>query len=238
MRVRGRRILELRQWIAFETIGATLKNEELGLECFEMRLNTRPGLHELGIAGKRRQLYIEFGAFCPALACFIFPTRTGIKRAPILVYIRKNQVGVVLERVKHTIAVVHVDIQVTDAADAIHAAQGFDHYSEVVEHTEPGGVTASRMVESADRLQAAQAMPVHHLRQPIQGRSDDMGRGAVHAGKHRRITVVEQSKTPFLGGKHQLYVVVAMKADQLLMQRFTRRALGSVSDQTPFNCFP
>ena len=104
----------------------------------------------------------------------------------------KDQVGIVFESIKHAVTVVYVDVEVTDPADAIYAAQGFNNDPKVIEHAEAGGVCAPRMMESADWLEAAQAVTVHNLRQAIQSGADDMCRGSVNTGKYRGISVIQQ----------------------------------------------
>ena len=216
MRMDLRRIGEMSERVAVQAIRPALEHHELRLVLAQMRDDTRPGFEELAVACAGRERDVELGALGSALAGLAGITGPGVQIASVLVDIGEDQVGVVLVRVKDAVAVVHIDVDVGDAADAVLAAQGFDHHPQVVEHAEPGRAVAARVMQSADGLEGTATVAAHDLRQAVQRGARHSRAGVVYTWKYRSVAIVEEFQPVALRVDHGLDVLAGMEALDLL----------------------
>jgi hypothetical protein len=87
-------------------------------------------------------------------------TRAGIEVAPVLVEVGEHHRRVVLERVEHPIAVVRVDVDVSDALQS-RALQQLDRHPAVVEDAKARRALARRVMEPGDGHEGAAALAAH-----------------------------------------------------------------------------
>ena len=107
-----------------------------GSRGLEIALGFLPGLEEHRVVGARRQRNVELRSLRGAAPGFAAAARAGIQKAPVLVQVDELELGVGLERVEHAVAVMRIDVDVGDAADAVELAGGFDRDSAIVEDAE------------------------------------------------------------------------------------------------------
>ena len=137
--------------VTLDTVGAALQQDELRLVFTQVSLDQRPDLLKYGVIGKWRHRDIQFGTLGGTLAGFVYESRARVERAAILVDIGEDQVGIVLEAVKHAVAVMRIDIDVRDLLDAVLLAQILDGDAAIVEYAKAGGNVAARMMQARDR---------------------------------------------------------------------------------------
>ena len=160
MRKRGRRVIQVCQGVVFQPVRAAREDDELRFEMSQMLFHPRPGLQEFSVAGSRFQRDIELAAPRRAFACFVLSPGPRIKVAAVLVDVGENEIRIFFIRIIDALAVVHIDIHIGNAPDAILRPQRFDHDAEIVEHAETRGMAASGVIQSADGLKAAVAFPL------------------------------------------------------------------------------
>ena len=90
---------------------------------------------------------------------FAAAARAGIEEAPVLVQVDELELGVGLERVEHAVAMMRIDVDVGDAANAVELAGGFDRDAAIVEDAETCRTVARRMMQAADRNECAARGP-------------------------------------------------------------------------------
>src|SRR5262245_54571971 len=116
----------------------------------------------------------------------------------------------------------HVDVDVGDAADAVLRAQGVDHASQIVEHAEPGGAAAARVVHAADRLKRAPRLARHDAVQALERASGDRGGSLQYSGKGRRVAVVQVPGADLRARLDPFHVLRLVEAQQLFARRLPR----------------
>src|SRR5262249_16680874 len=138
------------------------------------------------------QRYVQLAPLGRAASRLVFASRAGIQHATVLVDIREYEVGVFLVGVEDTVAMMHVDVDVADAAQAVLRSQRLDRDAAVAEYAESARVIARGMMQSTDRLERAGAFLAHDAGHAQEGRAGHARRCTEHAGENRRVAVVEE----------------------------------------------
>ena len=142
---------KMSEWIAVETVRAALQDKKFRLEFFYMRFGSFPlfekffvagaGPRSLAVAdfngdskpdivtGAGRHRNIEFGSGGFALPGLLRPAGPGVKKAPVFVQINEDEIGILVVRIKHAVAVMHVDINIGNAPDLVFRTQRFDDHA-------------------------------------------------------------------------------------------------------------
>ena len=171
-------------------------------------------------------------SFVPAAGAaprFAAATRAGIEKAAVLVQVGEQHVGILLERVEHAVAVMRVDVDVGDAANAVEPARGFDRDAAVVEDAEARGDVARRVMQPADRNERAPNGPRDDRGQRLERAADDVRRGFVDAGERRRVAGVEQAAAALRQLDDAIDVRRRVEVLELLARRLPRRARARAS---------
>ena len=145
------------------------------------------------IVRARRHRDVELGAARGARARFVLGAGARIQEAAVLVDVGEDQVGVALEGVVHAVAVMRVDVHVSNALQAVIPPQHFHGHAAVVEHAETGGRAARGVMQTGDRNEGAARLARHDLLGGEQRRADHVGRRLVDAAPRRRVAGVEES---------------------------------------------
>jgi len=110
MSMRLCRIFQVSDWVAGQTVGATLQQDKLRFcpikECFRRF----PCLEKDLITGTGRHRNVQFGTGSRTATGFFHSTGPGIEVAAIFVEVHKHKIRVVLEGVEHAIAVMRIDV--------------------------------------------------------------------------------------------------------------------------------
>jgi len=93
MPVCRRRIFQVGDRVAIDTVRPTLKQDELR--------------------------HIELGTGCSAFTALLCHAGTGIKKAAIFVQVCKNQLRVIFKTVEHPVTMVRIDIDIGNTLQAI-----------------------------------------------------------------------------------------------------------------------
>src|SRR3954447_5292498 len=157
MRMHLRRVAQVRERIALQSVGAGLEQEELRLELAQVRDHPRPCIEELLVAGARGKRNIELGAGRVAFSRLLRTPGPRIEITSVFVDVGHDEVGIALISIEHTVTVMHIDVYVCNALHGILRPQRLDRHSKVVEHAETGRAVTSRMMQPADRLESASA---------------------------------------------------------------------------------
>jgi len=152
----------MRQRVTRNAVGPGLQHDELRREVFQMTQDLLPGDIEGRIVGTRRQRNIELGTRGGTPPDFIARTGAGIEMSTILVDIGKDHRRVGLETVKKTIAMVCVDVDISDPLQPMFAAQPLDEHTAIVERTKPRRAPPGRMVQPRDRHESPPCSASHH----------------------------------------------------------------------------
>ena len=94
-------------------------NMNSGSCAAQIVFDQRPYFLEYRVGREGWHRNVQLGAFSRPGSGFIDKTRARIKRATVLVDIREEQIGIIFEAVKYTVAVMGVDIYVSNALDAV-----------------------------------------------------------------------------------------------------------------------
>jgi hypothetical protein len=132
--------------VALQTVRPTLKDNKLARKAREVSLDLAPSSVKFGIAGAGRQGQIELGAGSTALASFFARACAGIQMASVFVNIGKANIGIVFEAVKYAIAVMGIDIDVSNAFKPIATTQQLRRHTAIVEYAKAGRMTTTRMM--------------------------------------------------------------------------------------------
>src|SRR5205814_528512 len=145
--------------------------------------------------------------------------RAGAREAvaPVRVQVGGHHRRILLEYVEHAVAVMRVDVHVTDALQAL-ALQELDRHAAVVEHAEVGRALARRVVQSRDRHEGPATLPPHDRLHGAQRGADHAGRRPVHAAERRGVAGVEKALTALRALAHELEVGGAVERAQLLVR--------------------
>ncbi len=145
-RMRFLRITKVGDRVALQAVRAALQDDELGLGIVDVGFDQLPGLVELLVPGARRHRDIQLGAGRGAGAGLVDGPGSRVEKASVFVQVRKYQVGIVFESVEDTVAVMRVDIDIGDAAQAVLLAQVLDRDAAIVEHAKTCRVLPARVV--------------------------------------------------------------------------------------------
>src|SRR5215831_8218532 len=136
----------MRERIPLQAVGTALEQEELRLEPPQMRQHPRPGDRKRFVTVTWGKRDVEFGALCLAAAGFVCRARARIKVAAILVDVGEDQIRIVFVGVEHAVAVMHVDVDIGDALNAVFTSQRVDYHPQVVEYAETRRTVSPRVV--------------------------------------------------------------------------------------------
>ena len=106
-------------------------------------------------------------------------------------YVGKNKVGIVLEAIENAIAMMRINIDISDSSDAEFLAQVFDRDATVVEDTKPGSTAPCRMMQACNRHERAPVIVVHDLIDGAQNGPDDSRRGIVDTRHRGRVALIQ-----------------------------------------------
>ena len=186
-------------------------------------LDARPGGDEIrvGRAGQHRQVELgAHGGTGASLACGAGPR---IKVPAVLVYVGEQQVRVGFVGVENPVAMVGVDIDVSDAADAVAPSQHLDDDATVIEYAEPGRVRARRMVQSPDADECALDAALHQLFGREQRAADHQARGFEHTAEGGSVAGIEIASTVDRALYDQVHVRAVVEVLDLLALSDARR---------------
>ena len=184
-------IAKVRDGVALKTVGATLKQDELWPGLAKILLNTTPSYAKFSIAGAGSHRDIEFGASSPARAGLGLGAGTRIQVAAIFVYIGKYEVRIVFESIEHPVAVVCVDIDVSNAAQTVLLAQVFGGDTAIIEDAKTSGPIPPRMMQARDGNKRTASIAVHNVVCSRQYGANDIGRCIEDSLDGRRVTVIQ-----------------------------------------------
>ncbi len=172
-------------------------------------------LRETGRHPRPAHRDIELGAPSPPRAGLLGGTGPRIEETAVLVDVRKDQVGIVLEAVEHAVAVMRVDVDIGHPPQTVSPAQELDHDAAVVVDAEPGGVLSAGMVQSRDRHESSPERAVHdplHRRD----RCPDDSRARDIDTRHRgRIAIVQEAVAGRAALGHEVEIVGRVEGEQL-----------------------
>ena len=228
VRVSFGRQLQVRDRIAGQRVGAALQQDQLGLGFLEIALDFLPRREEHRVVGARRQRDVELRAGGGAAARLAAAPGAGIEIAAVLVQVREQHVGILLEGVEHAVAVMRVDVDVGDAANAVELARRLDRDAAVVEDAKPGRDVARRMMQPADRNERAANGPRDDRGQRLERAADDVRRGFVDAGERRRVAGVEQAAA----ARRQLDDAIDVRRRVEVLELLARRLPRRLADET------
>ena len=223
---------KVRNRVAFEAVRAALHQDELRFRRFQVGLDPRPGGMKFVISGPRRDRDIELGALGAPDSGLVGGAGSRIQVATIFVNIRENEIRIVLKAVKHTVAVMRIDIHVSDALDIKLLSQVFGSNTAVVEDTESGCPVASGVVQSGNRHESTPVVSVDHFVNSAENRADDGGCRVVDAGDDWRIAIIEKAGTQRGQLRHLVDVFGSMKKCQLIDQCRSRVAVTDLGTQS------
>ena len=136
----------------------------------------------------------------------------------------EQQIGIVLERVEHAVAVMRIDVDISDALHAVPTPQHFDRHAAVVEDAKAGGVAARRMMQTGNRNECAARGAAEHSVDGVQRRADDVARGFVDAAPGRRVACVEIAEAARRTLAHEIDVGRRVKPFELFTRSGARDA--------------
>jgi hypothetical protein len=102
------------------------------------------------VGRQRQQRDVELASLGRTLADFVRKAALREVVAAILVDVGEDDGRVGLERIKHAVAVMRVDIHVGDAFQAIFLLQDLDGHAGVVEHAKTGSGVGHAVVQAGD----------------------------------------------------------------------------------------
>ena len=137
--------------IAFEAVSPALQEQEFGLESPEVRGHLGPNFGKRAVARTGMQRQIELGAGGRTTPRLLHRAGAGIQIAPVLVYVGNDDFGVVFKGVVHPIAVMSIDIHISDAPKSGTAAQKLNCNSAIVENAETRCMIAAGVVQACNR---------------------------------------------------------------------------------------
>ena len=194
-----------------------------GRVAAQVFLDARPGGDEIrvGRAGQHRQVELgAHGGTGASLACGAGPR---IKVPAVLVYVGEQQVRVGFVGVENPVAMVGVDVDVSDAADAVAPSQHLDDDATVIEYAEPGRVRARRMMQSPDADECALDAALHQLFGREQRAADHQARGFEHTAEGGSVAGIEIASTVDRALYDQVHVRAVVEVLDLLALSDARR---------------
>ena len=205
----------MRDRVALEAVRTALKQDEFGLRVLEVTFHAAPGHVKFRISRARRHWNIELCTFGLTRAGFFSAARTRVEISTIFVKVGKNQIGIVFETVKHTVAVVCIDIDIGNAPDSVFLAKIFHRNTEVIEHAESCRMIATCMVQTSDWHESPLGCSVHDSVDSCEHGANDVG-GRIEYSQHgRSITVIEITAPLRRFLRHHVNVVRGVKQQQI-----------------------
>ncbi len=171
----------------------------------------------------RRHRNIQFAALRCTAPGLIAEPGAGIQIMAILMKVDKHKIGVVLECVKHPVAVMSVYIHISQATDAVLAAQRLDCDTAIIEHAETGGTIPARMVQTGDRHKRAPAITSHNAIQSLERGANHHRRRLVDPFESRRVTRIEITGTGLRLLLYPLQIRGSMETQDLKIAGLDRR---------------
>ena len=164
----------MRQRISSDAVRPALQQQKFGLETFQMTQNLVPGRREGRIVRARRERQVELGAYSLSPAALIGAAGAGIEKSTIFMDVGEDHLRIVLESVKHAIAVVCVDVDVGNAREPVRTSKPLDGDTTIVKRAKPGRPAAPGMVEPGDRDESASGLARHDGRRRLERAPDDV----------------------------------------------------------------
>jgi hypothetical protein len=112
MTVRRRRIAQMGNRITRQAVSTALKQNEFRPGGLDEVLYGFPGGEERRITGTGLKRNIQLGADSIRLPVFVRTAGTRLKKTAVLMHIRKGQIRIGFKRIKHTITMVRIDIDI------------------------------------------------------------------------------------------------------------------------------
>lgn len=184
---------KMRDRVTLQAVSTTLQDDEFRAGTLNVRLDLGPDIIEFGISGARGKRDIQLCSDGTTFAGFAGGARTRIEKSTIFVDIGKEQVRIVFESVKHAIAMMCIDVYVSNPLQTVCLTQVFDGNATIVENTETRSMFSAGMVQPCDRHKCSLCLTLHDSINSGQCRADHVCRDLENPGKYRRITAVEES---------------------------------------------
>ena len=187
-----------------------------------MLLHPLEGGEELGVAVAGLQADVDLAALRRASAPLGFRAGAGILPAAVLVDVGEAEFGIILVGIEDAVAVVHVDIDVGDAPQAVRAPQRLYDHADVAEHAESRRMIAAGMMQPADRQEGIGRPALHDPGQRVQRRAGHVRRGIEESLAGGRVAAVEKAPVLAAAPAHELHVIGAVKPPDLLRRGRSR----------------
>lgn len=208
--------------IARETVRPALQEDKLRRLRPEVRESALPRRKEIAVTCARIQREIELGPRGCAPTALVRMAGSGVKEVPTLVNVHDAQAWIRLIGVIDAVPVMHIDVHIRNSLYAEFRPQCVDHHTEIVEHAEPGGLTAASMVQAADGLKGLYSLSRHDSIKALEGGSGHHRSGIEDARESRGVARVE---IPFAGTRsrfHPIDVLGGVKSLELRSRGWTR----------------
>src|SRR6185295_17833474 len=95
-----------------------------------------------------------------------------IEVAAVLMDVGNDQILIFFKRVEDAVPMVHIDVHISDALDAVLLSQCLDDDTQIIKHAKARGIVASGVMQTANRLKAARTLSPHYARQPVERRAN------------------------------------------------------------------
>ena len=217
----------MRDRIALETVGTALHDDELRFAGFEVLLHALPDQRKFCVVGAGGQRHVQLGPARRAGAGLISGAGPRVQEATILVNIGKQGVRIILETVEHAVAVVRVDVDISDALHVVALAQVLDRDAAVIEDTESRCAAACRVVQTGDRDERARVVVVHQLVNGAQHRAHHGRSGVVDPGHGGRIAIVQPAAADGRHARYFVNVIRRVKQGEFIGERLAWMAIGN-----------
>lgn len=210
--------------IAGETVGSALEQDNLRLRFSQETFGRVPLFQKLRIVRAGRHRDVEFGTRRSPLAGLPRHTSSRIEIAPVFMEVDDGDIGVVHKPIENAVPMMRVNIDVSDTADVVYPAQGFDGHCAVVENAESRRPIPAGVVQTGDGNEGAPAIPVHNGGKRRERRSDDRRRRLVYAAEGGGVAVIEKADAGCRLSPDLLDICRGMEPGQLLRVRKGRFA--------------
>ena len=185
---------QVRDGVTLQAIRPALHQDELGFGFLQVGLHPCPRAVKVAVIGARREWNIEFRATRPAGSCLFGGAGARIQKTPVFMDVGEYQVRVILESVKHAVAMVRIDIDIGDSSKPELFAQVLGGDATIIKDTETGRGIASGVMQSGNGDKRAFVVAMHDLIHRAQYRADDCRCRVVNAGHSRRIAIIEPTR--------------------------------------------
>ena len=130
----------------------------------------------------------------------------------------KNQVWVIFKSIEHPVAMMRIDIHISDTLHVVVAAQIFGSNAAIVKHTETRSVIASGMMQAGNGDKCALVIAVHDFIDGAKNRSDNSGGRVVDSRNCRRVAIVQPTLASRRQARHFVDVISRVKKSQFVDQ--------------------